>query len=51
MIWFIWIIGFLFTMGFHRRDKTDMEMPVMVTFLTFLMWPLVLGDDIRKTLS
>jgi hypothetical protein len=51
MIFLIWLIGYMFTIGFHRPNKTECEIPVFFAFLTFVMWPIVLGDDLRKTLS
>jgi len=49
---FVWIIGFLFTAGFYRRDKRDSEMgAVTLWFIVLLFWPIALGDHVRKAMS
>lgn len=46
----IWLIGFLFTLGFHRYDKREEEMKGFITFLIIFLWPITLGYDLRNIL-
>lgn len=50
MIPFIWLLGYLFTLGFSST-KPGEGFSVFDCIITFLLWPIILGNEVRKALS
>lgn len=50
---FIWLVGYLFTIGFYRMTKKEEDdtLFIAIVILMFFLWPLALGDELRKALS
>lgn len=48
---FVWILGFLFTWGFSEADQDSFLDVVMNAVLVSLLWPLVLGIEVREVIN